>query len=107
MFPYVEDDGMVKEHAPRRWRWTPYVDFRWLWWEFGFHLALIMLKGEPYKDDMTGAGSEKTFVLILDPRRWKVEQDHIYYDGEHCWYQFGPFVYRRMYINCAKCNAER
>lgn len=36
---------------------------------------------------------------------WRFGSDHGYYDGPHCCYHIGPFVYyTNTNLNCKKCN---
>lgn len=44
------------------------------------------------------------FRLIFDPMMWSIKQEHNYYDGPNCWYQFGPFGLILSLNSCKKCT---
>lgn len=107
MFPFSSQEKPGDPHwdenfSPRGWCWYPVISFRLLWWEIGFEQRLVMWKGKKARGEPIYG---KALILKLDPREWKIEQDHIWYDGPHCWYQFGPFCYRKHGLyNCARCS---
>jgi hypothetical protein len=41
-------------------------------------------------------------------KNWKIESYHTYYDGENCFWQFGPFAISRFGVitGCKKCQGD-
>ena len=96
---YVEEDPSdPSSYLNRRWRWGPYVDaFRWgACVGIGFYL--VQWEGKRHKPRfLQGA------YLQIRPLEWRFGQLHLYYDGPHCLYRFGPFWFTNELRWCLKC----
>lgn len=44
--------------------------------------------------------------LNLDPRKWMLLDNHVYYDGAHCLYNFGPVSFAQDWFPCDRCSEE-
>lgn len=97
---YIEDDEFSK--FDRRWKreiaygvfkGDPYI---------GFQTRLVQFGGEP-RDLIV-----KLFYLniVVNPKKWKICQNHVYYDGPNCSWQFGPIEIHRCGNWCNKCCVE-
>lgn len=87
----------------RRWVCGPSI---WLFetgFEIGFGRYLIQYEGKPCVPPVLVAHGGIQFR----PFEWKLEQEHIYYDGPHCLYMFGPVWFNRSWWTlCKKCSPE-
>jgi hypothetical protein len=91
----------------RRWRWVPNF-CAWDWRLYaGISLEIIRFQG---KDRYENPRSVRMYGLtvILNPYEWIFSQKHLYYDGPHCFYHFGPFVWVSdgNDWDCEKCMPE-
>ena len=101
---YIDEDQSPENTMRafnRRWRYWPAVGH----WNgrvyLGLQLQLIQFKGELY--DKPTVAEDFQLQFIYDPRKWKIGQEHMYYDGPHCIYDFGPFAIYRHWGWCLKC----
>ena len=114
---YVEDypDNKMGNY-PRRWKWSPYFEhygkskngeFEWYTIDIGIDLNLIQYKGEVReKKDWTPVRS-MYIGICYHPKLWKISVDHMYYDGPHCLYQFGPLRFYKSWDWCKKCMPDQ
>lgn len=99
---YIQDTPDSKYN--RQWR-------RWIEWyrkdsyvAISFEKQLTQFNGLPMGPR---AVSIKQIGLEFNPKKWCIKQDHTYYDGNHCQYEFGPFSYYTSGSkNCEKCDNE-
>lgn len=101
---HPDNDEKIKAWN-RRWRWRPEVGL-WNGRIFvGFQCEMIESHGVQGIDDHVESWAVQ---LVYNPRKWKVTQAHVYYDGPHCAYQLGPFEFRTdgMNDNCRRCNGR-
>ena len=68
-----------------------------------YQIQLIKMHGEyhdPRPVSMIGIN------IKLNPKEWKISQDHMYYDGQNCGWNFGPFEFYRSggFGHCLKCH---
>ncbi len=88
------------------WKIRPYMkfskDLNWLF-TFGINEEIIQFEGKPY-------GPKPTWEIGFSFNRNKLLDfgiDHIYYDGPHCIYKFGPISFYKIGIGwCKKCSSE-
>lgn len=47
-------------------------------------------------------------VLYVDtrPKFWRIGRTHLYYDGPHCIWRFGPICFIRESTDCRECWGE-
>jgi hypothetical protein len=70
----------------------------------GVDLQLVQFEGVPEEPFLV---AQRHVQLVYDPRKWEVSQVHEYYDGPHCFYQFGPFGYSQSWGWCKKCRPDQ
>lgn len=99
---YIEDIGDNYTNG-RRWRYWPEIGFYKGRFYIGVCIQLIQVENKPRKPD---AIQDATIQLFYDPRKWVIGQEHIYYDGPHCHYQFGPFAWNTSWRWCKKCMPD-
>ena len=106
-FEFGDDEPMPE--------WCRKLDRRWRWvlgaahWNHrvavGMDLLLTQFEGK--RDPDPTVVQSANLLFIYDPREWKVGQDHMYYDGPHCLYQFGPFALSwELDRDCHKCMPD-
>lgn len=84
----------------RKWAWVLDTEFE----DFSFCVFLAQelrqFEGKPRKHPVRGI-----YVTLYFPvEKWKLEQFHTYYDGNHCSYWLGPLqIYLYDMYNCKKC----
>ncbi len=61
-----------------------------------------------FQGEIKGYPTEIANIGIqIRPLAWRFGQDHIYYDGKHCLYKFGPIWFENSWGgNCNKCWPE-
>lgn len=87
------------------------LDRGWRWWitfsakpalTVSLEWQMIRWKGEPCKPHMV---MNYMLQFFWRPSTWRIESFHAYYDGQHCFWQFGPLGCGtiRGRSNCKKC----
>lgn len=92
-------------HLNRRWRYMPkggHYGYGKLFY-IGWSTELVQYEGKPMEPRVI---QEVQMQFIYHPKMWKIGQEHMYYDGPHCFYQFGPFRYYNGWRWCKKCYPE-
>lgn len=102
---HVQDDPSSR-HG-REWRWWPLcqwdeVDKRLY---LGVELQLIRWQGKECPPRVVG---DYTITIFCQRKSWRRETWHMYYDGRHCIWQFGPIAFGRHGLgSCEKCEGDR
>lgn len=100
---YIEDDPKDPYYKNRRWLWWPVIGH----WKgriyFGVEKQLIQ-----YNDKIQKPKPLQDFhiQLVYNPMKWEFGQKHMYYDGPHCFYMFGPFAIYTSLLWCLKCMPD-
>lgn len=104
MFLTVKDKpghALEKLVGIREWRRRIRVRGRWIG-RVGIEFCLYLTKLN--NKTVKRLSKSYAFYFYYDPREWAITQSHQYYDGNICWYQFGPFVYSKLWTyDCEKC----
>lgn len=99
---YIQDEPDSKYN--RQWR-------RWIdsykkesFVALSYEVQLTQFEGNPMNPRPVVI---KQLGLEFNPKKWKVDQDHTYYDGNHCQYHFGPLSYYTSGTkNCIRCREK-
>lgn len=88
----------------RQWRhWIGFFKQDWFL-AISYELQLTQFEGRPMDPRPVVIHQ---IGIQLNPKKWKFSQDHIYYDGNHCNYDFGPIQFHTSGSkHCPKCYQE-
>lgn len=70
----------------------------WFGFDIGRHYQYYSTSSNKWESCHSGAN-----FLDVNFKRWHFGAEHIYYDGPHCSYSFGPFHLHWTDDNCDKC----
>lgn len=110
--PITADDSRISlsDNAARVWFKEIALEFTRSYVSFFFATNLIWLyaKSNNENPDLRPIEFKWDFSLKLRPvfdKWWYIGSRHGYYDGTHCSYHFGPFVYyTNTNVDCKKCD---
>ena len=103
-FPYLEDNNSNPNLISGR-RWKHSLTFN-LKPNVLIGYELYLVQYENKKLETPKLVYSKYLVFEYNIKKWKIGQDHIYYDGRNCNYQFGPLLYSRSGGSCKKCESH-
>lgn len=94
-----------KHPLDRRWRWWPCVGYDKMYSRIRIGLEKQLLQWKGKRLDKPRPGRSFYFDITLNPKNWKLRQEHLYYDTQHCFYDFGPFTFGSVGSPklCQKC----
>ena len=85
-------------------QWEKRLELNWFDGPFlSLNMYLTFFEGKSYPNWLISG-----YSLGFKIKDWKIESDHQYYDGENCFWQFGPFTLSRfgVLVGCKKSNAR-
>jgi hypothetical protein len=98
---YFEDDPSDgHNYMNRRWRYWPAATADRERITIGIEVQMCRFRGV---DEAPRVTQCRYLEFIFSPREWRIGRYHIYYDGPHCSYCFGPFHYYSHWGWCLKC----
>ena len=98
---YFSEKPGDRHYNNRRWRYWPQIGFYNGRFYIGWALELVQFAGKVY--DEPTICSDWNIQFVYDPRKWRFGQEHLYYNGPHCFYEFGPIAFIEAWRWCEKC----
>lgn len=98
-FFYKKDD--INSPYGRQWRTIHIISIRSSLVNIGWETQLTHWE---FKKIEPRPVSGLYLSIEFNPLKWKIEENHIYYDSTHCFFQKGPFIYSKSnFGECKKC----
>jgi hypothetical protein len=99
------DYSIENDEYARRWRWRPTIEWPERTLKIGLELQMTRWMGQEIASPLIVRGIWLNISHKIS--EWEISQGHTYYDGENCWYIFGPFtLLKRCWNHCAKYWAD-